>query len=256
MYGLECGILNKENKVEELLDLLKSFFKEIDGEKCTVKSVGDYITIDHPSFETPLMYYTARGNKKLSKSELITNNGSGTRCISDMLTLCPYGEQNGDGTCYCLKAENQYPNCLPCRDNNEKVFDFIVENGLGFELTYGLILKWKQARNKFDYHRINESGDIKSWEHLVVLELIAEAFSIVGVQSFLYTHREDMMDAFVHCKYLIINGSDFMVDNEFRVVDEFTGDNLKCCGDCRICIKVNRAYCMRNLGKVIEVIKH
>lgn len=50
--------------------------------------------------------------------------------------------------------------------------------------------------------------------------------------------------------------NDFMLDNEFRVVDKFSGDNLKCCGDCGICQASGRAYCTMKLGKVIEVLKH
>lgn len=221
-----------------------------------IRFSGGKLSIKNETVGIDVDLYIAKGNRKLPKNYWIINTGSGTDCVGDLKGLCDYGAKNGDGSCYCLKAEKQYPKCLKCRRRNEKAFDYIVENHLEVELIYGILLAQKQARNKMIVLRFNESGEIKTDRHLDLMDVVAKVLMLIGVRSMVYTHRHDFYEYMKNIKHLVINGSDFMVHNEFRRVEKFSGKHLKCCGDCGICEKANRAYCTYHLGEVIEVIKH
>ena len=225
--------------VDEKLNELKSRFSG----KVNVKFSGNTIHLFNDVLDKT--FYIAKGNHKLPPTWWIGNTGSGSKCVSDEMGLCPYGEE---GSCYSLKAEIQYPNCLPRRCENEATFEWVVSNGLIVEFTYGLVLAQKQARNKMNVFRFNESGDIQNNEWLFCMEFVAKQLYDIGVTTMCYTHRFDMMKQFDFIRYLVMNGSDFVIDNEFRVVTEFTGNNLKCCGDCGICEKAYRGgWCTKKL---------
>lgn len=222
-----------------------------------VKFSGNYITIhnDEKMFHTK--FHIEKGNRKLPPTWYIANTGSGTECVADRLGLCDYGLCNGDGSCYSLKAERLYPDSLPCRRNNERAWDKIVNDNFKSEFIYGLLLASKQSKkHKMNVLRFNESGDIKNPQSLWAMNFVAYHLKQVGIPTTVYTHRWDMKYPLLVCDSIVLNGSDFMLDNEFRVVDKFSGDNLKCCGDCGLCERIGRAYCTRKMGKVIEVIKH
>ena len=205
-------------------------------ENSKVKFSENYIHIDNG--DVHIKFSIEKGNNKLPPSWYIGNTGSGSDCISDDLELCPYGLKNGDGSCYCIKAERMYPYCLPCRENNKVAWRDIIFGGFVEEFVLGLLLATKQARkHKMKVFRFNESYDIESDKSLIGMWIVAVHLRDIGVPTMTYTHREDMIGEISFCEELIVNGSDFMVDNEFRVVDKFTGKNLKCCGDCGICQK-------------------
>lgn len=219
---------------------------------------GNYIIIHNDERMFHTKFYIEKGNRKLPSDWYIANTGSGTECVADKLGLCNYGLSNGDGSCYCIKAERLYPDSLPCRRNNEKAWDKIVNNNFKSEFIYGLLLASKQAKkNKMSVLRFNESGDIKNNQSLRAMDFVAYHLKQVGIPTTVYTHRWDMkLNLLFYNENLVLNGSDFMLDNEFRVVDKFSGNNLKCCGDCGLCERIGRAYCTKKMGKVIEVIKH
>lgn len=212
---------------------------------------NSYIVINNVDDDFYAEFYIEKGNHKLPPTWYIGNTGSGTDCCSDELELCPYGLKNGDGSCYCLKAERCYPNCLDCRERNRVNWERIVVNDYVVEFTYGLLLASKQAKkHKMEVFRFNESFDIESYESLVAMNDVGGDLKDVGVKTMIYTHRWDMIDALqLVGNNLIMNGSDFMLDNEFRVVYEFSGNNLKCCGDCGICQKAYRGgWCTKKLS--------
>ena len=66
-----------------------------------------------------------------------------------------------------------------------------------------------------------------------------------------YTARSDL-DFSGFPKNTVVNGSGFMLDNNFSIVNEFTAaTRFHCPGDCRIC-----NLCKENSHKLIEVKKH
>ena len=58
-----------------------------------------------------------KGNHKLPASTYILNMGSATDCPSRKRGLCQAGK-----ACYALKAEIQYPNCLPARRKDTAIW--------------------------------------------------------------------------------------------------------------------------------------
>ena len=237
--------------IEDKMDELRKEFKEGNN----ARFCNNRIMIDNEQNGMHIQFYIAKGNKKLPKDWWIANTGSGTYCISDLIHKCQYGIRGGDGSCYCIKAERQYNASLECRRANEKAFGYIVDNDLLAEYTYGLLCGVKQATtNKMSTLRFNESGDIVDRNWLRAMDYVATHLTDIGIMTYCYTHRDDL--DYDNLETLVVNGSDFMIHNEFRVVDKFTGENYKCCGDCGLCRDTGRMYCTQPSGRVIEVLKH
>ena len=247
---MECGnMMTIEEKMEELKGRMR--------DDSIVEFKNNYIHIRNNKQMFHAQFYIEKGNRKLPSTWYIANTGSGTECVADRLMLCDYGVNHGDGSCYCIKAERLYSDSLPCRRNNERNWDKITSHNFLAEFIYGLLIASKQAtKNKMNVLRFNESGDIKNEVSLMGMEYVAHHLKDIGVPTTVYTHRWDMKQFLLLSKDIVLNGSDFMLDNEFRVVDEFSGEHLKCCGDCGLCERIGRAYCTRKMGEVIEVLKH
>lgn len=106
--------------------------------------------------------YLSNGNKKLKGNDktafLIWNLPA--------VKTCPYRTELCEKNCYAVKAERQYPGCLPCRENNlewSKRDDFVSE-------MVQLINKkcsHPSRANKQVLFRIHESGDFYSKEYAV-----------------------------------------------------------------------------------------
>lgn len=210
------------------------------------------ITIKNKELNVDMSFYVSKGNKKLPKSCYIFNISSSHNCISNKLGLCNLGSSN---KCYAFKAEKQYKDCLKCRNNQETCWNEIKDKNLIYEFILGLLLmSYKSTKNSMKTLRLNECGDIKDILDIIYFELIATHLTDIGVTTYTYTHRIDLINSIKYrTENLIVNGSDFMLHNEFRVVDKFTNNpnNLKCHGNCDTC-----NYCKIKLNKVIEIELH
>jgi hypothetical protein len=189
---------------------------------------------DKPIFKT--------GNLKIGYDTIIFNLSSATDCSSLKRGLCPLAKR-----CYALRGERRYKQLKAYRDRQCSYWDTISIHQ--FIADIGQI--FKQNKTKIKYLRFNESGDINNIAGIQKMEFIAKWLkSEYGITTYTYTHRKDLIDHLKTCQYLVINGSGFMVDNNFTTVKNPSSNNI-CVGDCSICNK-----CKQKNYQVIEVKLH
>lgn len=190
-----------------------------------------------------------KGNKKLPKTTYILNMGSATDCPSLKLGLCQAGK-----ACYAMKAEKQYPACLPARRNDEKAWNALPANEIALQLC-----KASQRANdagKMEQFRFSESGDFRTQKDVDKMASLCALLSDYGVDCYGYTARTDLNLSGL-LKVASVNISNDKSNwqkhggNRFKMVNEATGNNFVCSGDCRGC-----NLCIVKRGKTIEVIKH
>lgn len=201
-----------------------------------------------------------KGNKKpLPKFIWIISMESATECSSRKNGHCEINKN-----CYALKYEsNKLMYKTVERRNKDKLcIDYLVKNDLSEELINYLLKRNKNSKtHKLKYLRWNESGDVETLDHLLFIEKIAlRLYDEIGTISVVYTHRKDIWEQFEkirkseHC--LIVNGSGFMADNNFKAVKKFTGKNKECSSNCVRCFDEKLKYCydVNNKGLIIEEI--
>lgn len=189
------------------------------------------------------------GNRKLPKHTAIFNISSATTCVSAQLGLCQLKEIS---KCYALKAERMYKAVLPYRDRQNEFW----KKSTAREFVSAFLIEKKKKDIK--YLRLNESGDFLSQDCVTKADEIAKIlWNEHKIRMYCYTARRDL--DFSNKKFLNVNGSGFMVDNNFYVaytakeIDEANTNPKKavCGGDCRKCI-----MCTKPLGLQIAVKAH
>lgn len=201
-----------------------------------------------------------KGNAKpLPKFIWIISMESATDCTSRKNGHCEINKN-----CYALKYESNklmYKTIERRRKDNECI-KYLVENNKEDILIDYLIKRNDSAKqHKMKYLRWNESGDVESLDYMLFVERVAlKLFDRIGTISVIYTHRKDIWKEFEkirkseHC--LIVNGSGFMADNNFKAVKKFTGKNKECSSNCVLCFDEKKKYCydIKNKGLIIEEI--
>ena len=186
------------------------------------------------------------GNKKLPDSTMIFNCGSASNCPSKALGLCQAGS-----ACYAMKAEIQYPDCLPYRNRQR----YILTKYDGKTIGNALLGKLKRRRNDTYAFRFNESGDFENQQDVdkmaTICSILKDRVSCYG-----FTARTDLnlRPLLKHANVMVSNDKYKWVNkgaNRFKIVTSFTGKHSRCAGDCRVC-----DLCLTLNGKTIEVMKH
>ena len=189
----------------------------------------------------------SNGNHKIGKDTLIINMNSATDCPSYKLGLCQVERKQ----CYALKAERQYPSCLPYR----KEQTIIWENNSAVDIANAIIKIAKNKRkNIIKYVRFNEAGDFKGQADIVKMSKIADILKDIAIKGNIikvygYTARKDLNFSNISDN-MVVNGSNFMIHNNFVVVKQPIS-KIICKGNCRIC-----NLCKVRTGKIIEVKLH
>ncbi len=176
-------------------------------------------------------------------------------CSSDKLGFCPHSKK-----CYAKKAERQYPTSLRFRQRQKRFWkrqsvEYICENIIEEVENSG--------KYKINYIRFNESGDFENQKSLDKLKSLCEALlnhkETEDIVVYGYTARRDLNFEDLP-KNLVINGSNFMVSNEYRPIDgskinQYTnycpGMAHKYTGGCQGCNK-----CKTATGEVIYAAYH
>lgn len=187
------------------------------------------------------------GNKKLPNHTAIFNMSPALECPSDARNMC---QLSNSSRCYAMKAERNYPAVLPYRRRQQEFWlnsdykDFIRK----FMLDKG--------RRKIKYLRMNEAGDFHSQECVDKTIKIAKILKRLGIGTYVYTARIDL--DYNNRGPLVINGSNQMIDNRFKIVysqNELDKHRLAgnpiCIQDCRKC-----NMCTKNLKLNIAVKQH
>jgi len=194
-----------------------------------------------------------KGNDKLPTSTYILNQNSAHDCPSAKMGKCAMRSkaQGGNGKCYALAPEIQYPDCLPARRMDEIAWD----NSTAEDMAKILLTASKRARiHKMKEFRFSEAGDFKGQADVDKMTTLCKLIKADGVACYGYTARDDL-DYTELMKVATIQGSGFMLTNNFEAYDPNEKDESDfdevCVGDCNLC-----NFCMVLEDKVIGVPEH
>jgi hypothetical protein len=126
-----------------------------------------------------------------------------------------------------MKAERMYKQVLPYRRKQEKYWDDnssdIISNDISEKLSPNI-----------KYIRFSEAGDFKTQNDVDKMISVATSLARYHITVYGYTARKDLNFDKAPSN-MIINGSGFMVHNNFEAVKEYSGKNIQCKGNCRLC---------------------
>ncbi len=188
----------------------------------------------------------SRGNRKVGvgKDTIIVNITAARDCVSLKLGLC----QVPKGACYAFAAE-RYPDVLKYRRRQTAIWDALTPEQIADDIK---AIKAKEERRKnavpIRYLRLQESGDFRDQADVDKASRVADLLRGV-VHIYTYTARRDL-DFSHHSTNLTINGSGFMVDNDFHVVTTLKpGPRCRgiAGGGCYGCV-----LCKQSAGRVIQ----
>jgi hypothetical protein len=166
-------------------------------------------------------------NKKIGKDTLIINITSATDCPSKRLGLC-----NIEGNkCYALKAERLYPQVLPYRRAQERIWSYHTAQAIGDELVR---IAKRRKRTPIRYIRFSEAGDFRNQIDVEKMKRVAQIVGQEGIVVYGYTARHDLYFNDLPPN-MAINGSGFMVSNMFTAVKSVLEEEIVCPGNCRTC---------------------
>ena len=195
------------------------------------------------------------GNKKIPKTTMIGNTTSWFLCPGRLEQFCELRE-----VCYDKCREVMGSVCksrlnhdLWWRTNDAKtisqfyIYSIMTEN-----------MK-RQEGEKVNLVRFQEVGDFRNQEDLQkMIDVSNEIYDKLHINSYTYTHNRDL-DYDINRPHLTINGSGFMIDNQFTVIppSEYkryieSNDCFACPQKCEMC----NSICSKKLGiEIVEVEK-
>ena len=182
------------------------------------------------------------GNTKLPRTTAIFNMSSATDCRASRKGLCQLKNIN---KCYARKAEIQYPPVLPFRRRQEEFWSKCT--------AHSFISKLLECSRTIPitHLRLNEAGDFKTQrcvgKAVKIAKILKDRYDIT---TYCYTARIDL--DFTKRGPLVINGSNFMVDNKYSITyTDIKQGEPKCIMNCRLC-----DLCAQKGRKVIKVKLH
>jgi hypothetical protein len=249
------ALIKDEVKKQGKKTVINDISKFMDFKPVSVRVLSDYGHMknleDYTKKPMPLKLLHSISNAKLGKDTMIFNMGSATDCASRKKGMCQVCV--GGGKCYALKAEIQYSGDTSSairkrRLQGEQWKSFSIDN---------LAKQFKDIANAHSevyFLRINESGDFNNQEDIDKASMLADKLKGV-VTVYMYTARKDL-DFSDLSSNLVINGSGFMIDNEFRFIPKKHIKDIKptdtvCSGDCPNC-----TYCKEKKKRVIKIKEH
>ena len=169
---------------------------------------------------------------------------------------CPYRTAHCEAECYAVKAEIQYPDCLPCRYRNleeTKKVSFVED------MTKRILSYYKNNRKPTLIVRIHESGDFYNKEYANKwLAIMDNCKHIKGIKFIAYTKSFKFFDGVKLPKNFSLRASiwddtapeqlEIVKRNNWNIytaVEKFeTGDQFtRCrCADCATCGKCWQNY--------------
>lgn len=194
--------------------------------------------------QNDLLIPFSKGNKKLPKSTYVINLGCSSLCPGRALGTCKQC-----GICYAYKAELQYQEGTVAK----RLLQTIRWRQKTPEQIANQLLQAsnRSSKNKMKHLRFNESGDVFDENDIRKMSRIADILADEGITTYVYTSRNDL-DWTIKSPNLIVNGSGWMCDNEFKVVTKLTDDmEYQCHGECGNC-----DYCKEKRGITICVAVH
>ena len=178
------------------------------------------------------------GNLKLPETTMIVNLGTWFNCPG-----------RKDGFCdICVKCYDKHPEVMYKDRTIGRLEQEIFWRACTAEEFTKALLNQIEIRNnstrkyKIKQIRWSEVGDLRNQnDYQKLLEVTTLIGEMTGLHSYIYTHNKDIQFYDKNSRpYLTVNGSNFMVDNEYRVVQKdtrklITEPHYNCDCDCRLC---------------------
>ena len=200
--------------------------------------------------------HVAFGNKKVPETTMIANTTSWFLCPGRLKGFCELKE-----VCYDKYREVMGSVCksrlnhdLWWRTNDaQTIAEFYILSIKTENMKRGLY-------DKVNLVRFQEVGDFRNTEDLVkMIDVSNLIYDELGINSYTYTHNRDIPYNCFTRPHLTINGSGFMVDNQFTVVppseyDQYVAKRncFECPQKCELCSSI----CSKKLGiEIVEIQK-
>lgn len=188
--------------------------------------------------------HVSYGNAKLPKTTCIVNLGTWLNCSGRKEGFCEICKE-----CYDKSPEVRFKERTKDRLEQEAFWRTLDAKTFGLILAREISNHNNKTKNKVNLIRWAEVGEIRNQEDLIKIRDVSNIIGeLLGIKSYIYTHNKNL-DFDIDRPNLTINGSGFMVDNEYRVVkdreEEFNNlsdlsNKRDCVCDCTIC-----SYCSR-----------
>lgn len=196
--------------------------------------------------------HIAFGNKKIPKTTAIYNIGTWFLCEGRLKGFCELHE-----VCYA-KCREIMGSTIKSRLNNYYFWKTNDAKTIAMFIVYSVKAESMKG-DKINLLRFNEVGEFENQEDLVKMRDISNiVYEQTGVKSYTYTHNRDL-DFNIDRPHLTINGSGFIIDNQFTVISpsEYkryveSHNCFACPQKCEMC----NSICSQKLGiEIVEVEK-
>lgn len=197
----------------------------------------------------------AFGNKKVPKTTAIANTTSWFLCPGRLRGFCELHEVCYDKCREVMGSVNQsrLNHDLWWRTNDaDTIAQFYIYSIKAESL--------KHPEAPINLMRFQEVGDFRSTADLTKMIDVSDLiYDALGINSYTYTHNRDIAYSCFKRPHLTINGSGFMVDNQFTVVPPSEYERyveshncFRCPQKCEMC----NSICSQKLGiEIVEVEK-
>ena len=186
------------------------------------------------------------GNVKVNYDSIVFSLGNATNCINRFNGNCQLKNPNN---CYAYKEELIYKSCKHFRNKQYKYFlNNDINNIVKDIIKVKNIMDNKKSKvyiyPKIKYIRLNESNDIKTLNEFKKIKQLAIKLRKYGITIYTYSSSNHLNKYFKKHKVsnLILNGSNNMLDNRYKVITKKDLDKYKnkskyvfCKNDCNIC---------------------
>lgn len=221
-------VVDEYKKQLEILDQPEPGLKDL-----TAFKEKGYYAIEHLNPQNHVTF----GNAKLPKTTMIVNLGTWFNCPGRTQGFC-----NICQICYDKYVEVMYKERTIGRLEEEIFWRACNAEEFAKALINQINIRNASTRKyKVKQIRFSEVGELRNQEDL---EKLIDVSQIVGketgIKSYVYTHNKNLNFYTKEREYLTINGSNFMIDNEYRVLPEEEIENIKepffkCDCDCTLC---------------------
>jgi hypothetical protein len=197
----------------------------------------------------------AFGNKKVPKTTAIVNTTSWFLCPGRLKGFCELRE-----VCYdkCREVMGSV-----CKSRLNHDLWWRMNDAETIAMFYILSIQAQSLKHPeapINLVRFQEVGDFRSTEDLTkMIDVSNIIFEELGINSYTYTHNRDIPYNLFERPHLTINGSGFMVDNQFTVIppaeyERYVEEHncFRCPQKCEMC----NSICSQKLGiEIAEVEK-
>ena len=198
----------------------------------------------------------AFGNKKVPETTAIANTTSWFLCPGRLDGFCELKE-----VCYD-KCREVMGSVCKSRLNHDLWWRINDADTIAQFYIYSIQAEniKREEGNKVNLFRFQEVGDFRKMSDLTkMIDVSNIIYDALGINSYTYTHNRNLPYNIVKRPHLTINGSGFMIDNQFTVVppSEYERyveehDCYECPQKCELCSSI----CSKKLGiEIVEVQK-